>query len=77
MAVTSRTSGIAGLNWNDGVGRNPPVLLTASSRPEQNCQNMLLGQAGREMLESDWTSGCFCLSCHNFEPFIEREELKN
>jgi len=25
-------------------------------------QLMLLGQAGREMLESDWTSGRFCLS---------------
>ena len=40
------------------------------------CQLMLLGQAGREMLESDWTSGRFRLSCHNFEPFIERERVE-
>jgi hypothetical protein len=37
-------------------------------------QLMLLGQTGREMLESDWTSGHFRLSCHNFEPFIESKE---
>ena len=36
-------------------------------------QLMLLGQAGRKMLESDWTIGRFRLSCHDFEPFIERE----
>ena len=40
------------------------------------CQLMLLGQAGREMLESDWTIGCFCLSCHSFEPFIECERAE-
>ncbi len=40
-------------------------------------QLVLLGQAGRKMLESDWTSGRFCLSCHDFEPFIERERSKD
>jgi hypothetical protein len=39
-------------------------------------QLMLLGQTSREMLESDWTSGHFRLSCHNFEPFIESEEVE-
>ena len=37
-------------------------------------QLMLLGQTGREMLESDWTSGHFRSSYHNFEPFFEREK---
>ena len=32
--------------------------------------------ASREMLESDWTSGHFRLSCHNFEPFIESKEVE-
>jgi hypothetical protein len=36
-------------------------------------QLMLLGQAGRKMLESDWTSSRFRLSGHDFEPFIARE----
>jgi hypothetical protein len=40
------------------------------------CQLMLLGQAGRKMLECDWTSSRFRLSCHGFEPFIERERSK-
>jgi hypothetical protein len=37
---------------------------------------MLLGQAGRKMLESDWTSLHFRLSCHSLEPFIERERIE-
>jgi len=36
-------------------------------------QLMVLGQPSREVLESDWTIGRFCLSCHSLEPFIERE----
>jgi hypothetical protein len=39
-------------------------------------QLMLLGQGGREMLESDWTSGHFRLSRHNFEPFIKSTEIE-
>jgi hypothetical protein len=39
-------------------------------------QLMLLGQTGREMLESDWTSGHFRVSRHNFEPFIESKEIE-
>jgi hypothetical protein len=41
------------------------------------CQLMLLGQAGREMLESDWTSGCFCLSCHNLSLSLSARGLKD
>jgi len=36
-------------------------------------QLMVLRQPSREVLESDWTIGRFCLSCHSLEPFIERE----
>jgi hypothetical protein len=39
-------------------------------------QLVLFGQAGRKVLESDWTIGRFRLSCHNFEPFIERERVE-
>jgi hypothetical protein len=39
-------------------------------------QFMLLGQAGREMLESDWSIGRFRLSCHSLEPFIECERAE-
>jgi hypothetical protein len=39
-------------------------------------QLVLFGQAGRKVLESDWTTGRFCLSCHSFEPFIERESVE-
>jgi hypothetical protein len=37
---------------------------------------VLFGQAGRKVLESDGTSGRFCLSCHSFEPFNERERVE-
>jgi hypothetical protein len=37
---------------------------------------MLLGQTGREMFKSNWTSSHFRLSCHNFEPFIESKEVE-
>jgi hypothetical protein len=40
-------------------------------------QLMLLGQTGRKMLESDWTSGHFRLSCHNFEPFMKAKRLND
>jgi hypothetical protein len=37
---------------------------------------MLLGQTGRKMLESDWTSGHFRLSRDNFEPFIKSKDIE-